>query len=98
MAFAHVDAIATATKATGTTPIKNAEDSVGAYSIFITLLWYGKYSLATHGWIQHQFTGPSTILNNALTFHFLDKSDVTSGPSLLFQTLSSNTLQAWKKP
>jgi hypothetical protein len=51
--------------------IKNAEESVGAYSIFITLLWYGKYSLATHGWIQHQSTGPSTIPNNALTFHFL---------------------------
>jgi hypothetical protein len=51
--------------------IKNAEDSVGAYSVFITLLWYGKYSLATHGWIQHQSTGPSTILNSALTFHFL---------------------------
>ena len=56
--------------------------------LFLLHYYYGKYSLATHGWIQHQFTGPSTILNNALTFHFLDKSDVPSGPSLLFQTLS----------
>jgi hypothetical protein len=48
-----------------TLKIKNAENSVGAYSVFITLLWCGKYSLATHGWKLHQFTGPSTILNNA---------------------------------
>jgi hypothetical protein len=60
---------------------------VGAYSVFITLLWYGKYSLATHGWKLHQFTGPSTILNNALTFHFLvPHENILSG---------ANSIRTW---